>query len=349
MARKNFPELKIHPAKNSSEGECNSRLRIERMQRLHALLQEGKFPNCRTLAEKLEVSAKTIQRDLEFMQDRRNLPIAYDPQRRGYYYTQPVANFPDMEISEGEVVALLIAQKAFAQYRGTVFEKPLRAACAKIATSLRDVMTVNLVDLNAAVSFYQPGATVADTATFATLARAVREMREVAFDYHKLRGKNAEHRRVRPYHLTNVGQQWYCIALDLERGALRNFALPRITAVTLETARFSRPLDFSIEEHLAGSFGIFRGDGKTRHDVRIHFTQFSARLVTERKWHTSQKFIHSEDGCMELQMTLRDLEEIERWILSWGGHATVLGPIELKQRVADAAQAILSNHLRDPD
>jgi hypothetical protein len=51
---------------------------IDRMMRIHGELAAGKFPNCSTLARTIEVSTKTIQRDLEFMRDRWNLPLAYD-------------------------------------------------------------------------------------------------------------------------------------------------------------------------------------------------------------------------------------------------------------------------------
>ena len=44
---------------------------------------------------------------------------------RGYYYTEEVAAFPTVQITEGELFALLVAEKALQQYRGTSFEKPL--------------------------------------------------------------------------------------------------------------------------------------------------------------------------------------------------------------------------------
>ncbi|MGZ5022234.1 MAG: helix-turn-helix transcriptional regulator, partial [Chthoniobacterales bacterium] len=85
---------------------------LERMMRIHAQLKAGEFPNCRKIAEEIEVSSKTIQRDIDFMRDRLGLPIEYDPLRFGFYYTQEVASFPSIEVSEGEVAALFVAQKA---------------------------------------------------------------------------------------------------------------------------------------------------------------------------------------------------------------------------------------------
>jgi proteasome accessory factor B len=56
--------------------------------------------------------------------------------------------------------------------------------------------------------------------------------------------------------------------------------------------------------------------------------------VRERDWHPSQKIRNGKDGGIELEMTLGALEEIERWILSWGDHAKVLGPKALIESVA---------------
>src|SRR5579862_2470552 len=112
--------------RSGASGAKFSRAPFERMMRLQAMIAHERFPNCRTMAERLEVSSKTVQRDIDFLRDRFGLPIAYDDAEFGYYFTKPVTHFPALEISEGEVAALFIAQKALAEQRATAFEKPLR-------------------------------------------------------------------------------------------------------------------------------------------------------------------------------------------------------------------------------
>jgi proteasome accessory factor B len=53
--------------------------------RMHARLQSGRYPNCGKLAQELEVSSKTVQRDLDFMRYRLGLPIEYDQLHFGFY------------------------------------------------------------------------------------------------------------------------------------------------------------------------------------------------------------------------------------------------------------------------
>ncbi|MEO8351422.1 MAG: WYL domain-containing protein, partial [Chthoniobacteraceae bacterium] len=103
-------------------------------------------------------------------------------------------------------------------------------------------------------------------------------------------------------------------------------------------AGFRRPGDFSISKHLSDSFGVFKG--KAKHRVCIRFDAFAARLVSERQWHPSQKIKRLADGEIELSMTLGGLEEIERWILSWGEHATVLAPSPLVHRLREFAASL---------
>ena len=322
-------------------GRGFSRPPLERMLQLHQQIQAGKFPNCRKLAESLEVSSKTIQRDIEFMRDRLNLPIEYDQLHFGFTYSEPVTNFPSIEVTEGEIVALFVAQKALEQYKGTSFEKPLHMAFRKISDGLRDSVLFQWGDVDSAFSFRGLGTTVADLDLFETLSKAVLRSCELTFEYKKLRSAQYEWRRVQPYHLACVENQWYLFGHDLGRDQLRTFALPRVRKAKDTKIRFKRPADFSITKHLGGSFGVFTGDGQFR--VRIWFDAFASRMVSERQWHASQKIkpVGGKDaGEIEMTMDLGSLEEVERWILSWGSHARVLEPKILAGRIRETADGI---------
>jgi predicted DNA-binding transcriptional regulator YafY len=316
-----------------------SRPPLERMMRLHAALKARHFPNCQKIGAELEVSAKTIQRDIDFMRYRLGLPIEYHPQEFGFYYTEPVTAFPNIEVSEGEIAALLVAQKALAQYQGTPFERPLQSAFRKLTDGLKDRVSFSWHDLEDAISFRSAGASVADIELFEIVSKGVLRSVELEFEYRKLNSAGYELRRVRPYHLGCLENQWYLFAEDLERRQLRTFALPRMRKVRLTTKGFRRPADFSIAQVLSGSFGVHSAGKKQR--IRIEFDSFSARLVAERKWHESQRVREKADGSIILELDLGGLEEIERWILSWGKHARVLAPKELLIRVRDEAGAIV--------
>jgi Predicted transcriptional regulator len=226
--------------------------------RMHQRLKAGRYPNCRKLAEELEVSSKTVQRDIDFMRYRLGLPIEYDQLHFGFYYTEPVSSFPNVEISEGELVALYIGQKALAQYKGTSFEAPLSTAFRKITDGLRDTISVTWSDLDSAISFRSTrGDRLRTFILFEQLSHAVFKQIEVRFEYKKPGAARYEQRYVQPYHLGCVENLWYLFAFDLDRGELRTFALPRIRNVRVSKTKFRRPMDFSIGRYLEQSFGVF--------------------------------------------------------------------------------------------
>lgn len=311
-----------------------SRTPLARMVRIHRHLVEGKHPNCSTLARAIEVSTKTIQRDLDYMRDQLGLPLEYCPASHGYAYTEPVTHFPTIPATEGEVLALFVAQKALEQYRGTPFEKPLADAFGKLSDALQGDITVGLNDLSETLSFRHTGIAHTDMTVFQQVTRALMESRRLDFSYRKLNARQATRRSVEPYHLASIDGQWYLFANDLDRKDIRTFVLGRIQEVTAVGPLFEKPKDFSLRQRLLGSFGVFSGEGD--HPVRIEFDPFAAQLVRERRWHPSQILKEHPSGGLELSLQLDSLEEIERWILSWGGHAKVLGPPRLKRQVQAA-------------
>jgi predicted DNA-binding transcriptional regulator YafY len=325
---------KSRPIPRVSEGM--TRPPMERMWRIHQELSAGGYPNCQGLAVDLEVSAKTVMRDVEFMRDRLGLPLAYDAVKHGFYYTAPVRDFPVMKVSQGEVAALLLAQKSLEQFRGTTFERPLAAAFRKLSHSLGGDMEIAWHELEQALSVRSSGAGLADMQVFDALAQAVMEGAEVEFAYTKLSGEKPEQRTVSPYHLGCIENQWYLFGHDAARGAVRTFALPRVRAVERTGAKFRRPKNFSLAKILEGSFAVFEG-GQARR-VRVRFTGVAARLVGERVWHATQK-LKSDARGLVLEMRVGLSPDLRQWILGWGAEAEVLEPPELRRAVAGLAKA----------
>ena len=310
------------------------------MLRIHQTLQGGSYPNATTLAHEIEVSTKTIQRDLEFMRDRLNLPIQYDASRNGYHYTGEVNAFPTMQITEGEIFALVVAEKALQQYRGTSFEKPLLSAIKKMEQALPDTISLNLADIEQTISFRTRAEPILDLKTFDVLAKAVAQRQQLEIYYRKP-GQPAEKRTVDAYHLANINGEWYLFAYDHARKDLRTFVPARIQSVKPTGKTFERTQKFSLEKRLRDSFGVHAGEGEF--DVVIRFNARAADYIREKKWHPSQTLRELKGGGAELKMKLSSLAEVQRWVLSWGGDAQVLKPKELAESIRTAAQKILAD------
>jgi len=283
---------------------------------------------------------KTIHRDIEFMRDRLGLPLEFNPARNGYEYTEEVSAFPSIQITEGELFALVVAEKALQQYRGTNFEKPLLSAIRKMEQSLPDTISLNLADVQQTISFRTRAEPILDLGIFDALARAAAHREQIELTYRKPGQSQPEKRLVDPYHLANINGEWYLFAYDQDRKDIRTFVPSRMQSVRLTGRSFERSPQFSLEERLRDSFGVVSGEGE--YEVVLRFNARAADYVREKRWHESQQLRELKGGGVELRMKLSGLMEVERWILSWGGDATVIKPRELIEAVKSAAGKIIA-------
>jgi predicted DNA-binding transcriptional regulator YafY len=314
---------------------------LQRMLRIHQAIQSGGYPSADTLARELEVSTKSIYRDLDFMRDRLDLPLAYSAKHRGYCYTGEVHSFPTLQITEGELVALLVAEKALQQYRGTTFEGPLVSAFQKMAAALPDTISLNLEEWGQTISFRTSAEPLLDLGTFDTLAKATVRRQRLLLQYRKPGQRRAEPRTVDPYHLANINGEWFLFGYCHLRQAIRTFVPARIESVAPTGETFARPQSFSLKRLLRDSFGVHSGQGE--YQIRVRFAEIVADYIREKKWHPSQQIRELPDGGLELSLKLSSLVEIQRWVLGWGGAAVVLEPAELAAAVREAAARILES------
>jgi proteasome accessory factor B len=316
------------------------------MLRIHGEMQRQVATNCSVLARTLEVSRKTVLRDIAFMRDQLSLPIAYDAGKQTYRYSREVASFPTVQVTEGELVGLLVAQRALEQYRGTPFHRQLETAFDKLTAGLSDRISFSPSTDYQAISFKNFGLGKTDLAVFDVLGNAVLHQTEVEFDYRKPGEKLASRRRVRPYHLSHRENLWYLVGFDVEREALRTFALPRASRAISRKKHFVRPSDFSADKFFSSALGVLSGTGN--HHIVVRFTAQAADRVREREWHHSEQLKGLPDGGLQVELRLSALFEAERWILSWGGDAEVLAPAELRANVAAQVQRLQRLYLAGP-
>ena len=76
--------------------------------------------------------------------------------------------------------------------------------------------------------------------------------------------------------------------------------------------------------------------------MRVELRDYAARVAQERRWHPTQelRLLNRAGNRVEICFHVSRLEEILRWVLSWGSKAKVLGPPELKKLVRDEINLI---------
>ncbi|HOC58253.1 MAG TPA: WYL domain-containing protein [Verrucomicrobiota bacterium] len=321
----------LKPASRPATPGPVKRRPLGRMKKILGLLQDGKYPNCNTIATELEISSRTVARDLDCMRDDLELPVDYDKQRHGYYLTEPVQSLPIVPVSSRELFAVCVAHKALEHYRGTALEKPLELAFKRFAERLDDDERFTLQSLDEVLSLRPFAPEDADLKLFELVTGALTDRHALRFQYRKPGQRRTELRRVHPYHLFEFGHRWYLLAYDLKRRDLRTFVLGRMREAAATREKFQLPPGFDPRKHFETSLGVMSGKGDYR--VAVEMDAWLTDILRGRRWHPSQQITEFPDGRSQLRLRLSCLEEIEQYILSWGAHAIVLDPPELRQRL----------------
>ena len=299
-------------------------------------IRAGRAPNCRQLAGELEVSQRTVLRDIDFLRYDLGAPIEYDPAKRGYIYTEPNWVMPSVRITEGELFALMVAEKALDAYAGTPWAERLRKVFDRMVAALPDRIEVAPAELLPRVEFDTGGAALVDPDVLAKVSAAVTENQTLRIRYQPLGRSEACEYLVDPYILRRARGAWYLAARDHRSGYVPLLNLTRFRSVEPTGQRFDyEAAGFDPKVYFARTFGVFQAPG--RHEVTIAFSGFAAQLVRERQWHASQKLKDLPGGRLRFEVEVSHLWDICPWVLSWGSEAKVLRPKELMRLVADEA------------
>jgi predicted DNA-binding transcriptional regulator YafY len=205
-----------------------------RLLSLLSLLQTRRDWPGALLAERLEISHRTVRRDVERLRDMGyRIQATMGPD--GGYRLDAGSDLPPLLFDDEQVVALAIALQSAAATGAGIEEAALRAL-----TTVRQVMPSRLRNRMQALEFTtippRPGGAASAPATpelLVALSTAVRAREVLRFDY------GGRPRRAEPHHLVASNGRWYLVAWDLERDDWRIFRADRIAPRTPTGPRFT--------------------------------------------------------------------------------------------------------------
>ena len=296
------------------------------------------------LAVELQVSDKTIRRDLALLQ-KVGFPLHESVGHKGLKRWKVSAEHgAPTTIRWDEAAALYLGRQLFQPLSGTFLAKGLSSLVRKIedvlsadARKYLDRMAQTwLVTQPAASDYAQRGQLIDD------LNLAVEEHQLVSLTYQSQSATEPVTYDVHPYGLILHRGTLYLVAFAPHHGEVRHYKVDRISAADVQTLKFPKPKEFDLAAHLAGSFGIYRGSAKDNVVVRVRFFAEAVRNVREKQWHASQKLLPQRDGSVIAEFQLTATEEIKAWVLSFGPKAEVLEPKSLRMEVADELRQTLN-------
>lgn len=209
--------------------------------RLLTLLQSHRFWPGPELADRLEVSERTLRRDVERLRDL-GYPVSSSRGTEGGYQLGSGGSLPPLVIEEEEAIAMVVALGAAASSASGALADSTLSALGKVVQVLPPRVRRRAEALRAVTVDSPLGQSPEiDASVLAVVAQAIRDSERLRFTYVARSGDGADAqviRHVEPAKLVTVGRRWYLVAHDLDRADWRSFRLDRLREPEGTRARF---------------------------------------------------------------------------------------------------------------
>ncbi len=324
---------------------------IRRIYKIDSMIRLNRLHSAEDAARELEVSGRTIERDIEMLRLELNAEVKYNRAKGAYEYVGNPLPLPGQWLNEHEIAIMLIAERALRMYTAASFSDQVHPVFNKLLNPIRDNKKAMLYikDLCRSVYFYRPFEPLRDLRKeFSIVLDAIMERKRLSMRYQTaakgLRQEPRDERReVDPYVLLNNGGDWYVVGLCRQSHEVRTFSLSRVYEPRIQDHYFEIPDSFKVEGYLSKGFG--RMHGETPCNVRLRITPPASAWIAGSSWHSSQKIRQLAKGEILLSMICPLTDTLVRWVLQMAGNVKVETPKELREMVVKSGRELVENNV----
>jgi len=297
-------------------------MKIDRLLGILSILAAGPNTTAPALAERFEVSRKTIQRDINDL-CMAGFPVVTEPGRGGGLSLMPGFAWEKTLLSGEEMRLVLAGVGALGSVSNlTSLDAKLRRT-PQAGLPLEQEISIDLA------SFYRDSL----TEKIAGIRQAIGARRKIRFDYYYEKGDCV--RTIAPYRLLFRWNAWYVQGLCDARAAVRTFKLNRLWNLRVTEEAFE-------PSALPEAVSAFAEDPSCGLElVALFEPEAKYRLIEE---YGPCGFSVQEDGRLRLEWTYQNCAFALQWLLSFGGAVEVLSPPSLREELAAQARAMLARH-----
>lgn len=313
---------------------------LERVYRIERLLKQNRAVSMRRLVEELEVSRSTVKRDLDYLRDRLNAPIVWDPQLGGYRFDGDYS-IPALYLNAAEIQALLVLDHLVERIQPELLG-PHVAALRSLLEKLLGGPDRRAEELVRRIRIVPAASRPVSAEQFQVVSAALLSRKRLEMVYYSRARDEYVRRVVSPQRLVHYRDNWYMDAWCHLKEGLRSFALDAISeARILEEAAVEIP-DEQLDRDLGDGYGIFAGPLTRR--ALLRFSPRMARWVSRERWHARQLGRFEPDGSYLLEVPYTEDRELIMDVLRYGPDVEVLAPEELREKVRQALRSALEHY-----
>jgi len=300
-----------------------------RQYRLQQLLQQRRYPvTVHELCEQLEVSDKTIYRDLRELRDLYNQPIELVDGSVSYRQGARV-ELPGLWFNDLELQALLAAHQLLQQIQPDVIAEQLKPL-KHFILQLLSKQGHTTVDALKRIRILGMGQRASQPQSFRKLVAATLDRQQCQLQYLNRQTRQLSERIISPQRLVHYRHNWYLDAWCHAKQGLRTFALDKIQQLNLLPDKAIDVDEAGLQQQLESAYGIFSGIADKI--ACLEFSPPHANYVAKEQWHPQQQGAWQGEHYM-LNIPYHNPTELIMDILKYGSAVKIISPPELQQAV----------------
>ncbi len=303
--------------------------------RLLELLQQKPGMTAAEIAAELGRSERTVYRYIQELASELDVPVEFN---NGYRLSSDVRLRP-INFTPEEVMAIKMALEAAPLRKTEPLSRSAASALRKVEATMSDSARQHSRQAAGKVFIAPPTPTPTrlKESLMPEIESALLKEQTLLLRYWSATAPEPSDRQYDPYALVFRSRHWYLLGYCHRRNQVLQLRLDRVVSVRPTGQTFSRPKDFSVEQFYRNSWDIMTGDPVK---VKIRFDSSVARRIKETQRHPSQTLQDCSNGDVIFTAEVAGLEEIGRWVLTFGGSARVLEPPEFVRWMTDHVQAM---------
>ena len=302
-------------------------MKIDRLIGILSILLQNDKVTAPVLAEKFEVSRRTINRDIEDI-CKAGIPLVTEQGRNGGISIMEGYRMDRTLLTSADMQDILAGLKSLDSVSGTRRYRQLMDKLSSGSSSMLAAGGHILIDLS---SWYKRKLSTA----IEQIQEAIEKKEKIRFLYYSPKGESK--REIEPYFLIFKWSSWYVWGYCTERNDYRLFKLNRMVDLTGTCERFC-PREIP----------PFQIEGDEIYPPKI---QASVILDKDRKWclidgYGKDSFTELEDGRLLLKGGFADKESLFGWILGFGEKAELVEPAELREELRQIIRSMMDKYER---
>lgn len=304
---------------------------IERLFYIVNYLTNHEYASSKTLADLCHASQRTIYRDIKKLEEV-GFYFHVDP-KYGYKLIHSPARIGN-HLTLDEFMALTLFPVLST---GKLSEQhPLHLAykkgLEKVSRFVRQADSSSIdVILDDRIVFQNRSKSLQDNRILPIIINAMAANIVVEAEYYTISRNDHNTRKLNPYVFVQREGHLYLVAYCHTRKEERVFRLDRFKVVRLTEESFVIPEEFTIDRFLSERWSIM--DEGNRTTFVVYFDSDVSRYVLEQSFNVDPEIERHKDGSVTLKVTVKSTEEFLRWVRSFGLHATVLSPAQVREKL----------------